>query len=79
MSDRYSTVGKRYSTDGLIGCLQAYRGFQRDCFSKEEIDAIISRLRAADKLVAAWKAWKANPVKGTAGIVKAISDYEEAT
>ena len=55
------------------------RGFQRDCFSKEEIDAIIARLRAADKLVAAWKAWKANPVKGTAGIVKAISDYEEAT
>ena len=53
MSDRYSTAGKRYSTDGLIGCLQAYRGFQRDCFSKEEIDAIIARLRAADALCAA--------------------------
>ena len=53
MSDRYSTAGKRYSTDGLIGCLQAYRGFQRDCFSKEEIDAIVARLRAADALLSA--------------------------
>ena len=31
------------------------RGFQRDCFSKEEIDAIVARLRAADALCSAAK------------------------
>ena len=91
MSDRYSTVGKRYSTDGLIGCLQAYRGFQRDCFSKEEIDAIIARLRAADALCSAAKDLEnlakhmmmevEEPYDETElyDIRKAIADYEEAT
>jgi len=43
-------VSDKYTTDGLIGCLEAYRTFQRDMFTKEEIDAIIARLRAGDAL-----------------------------
>ena len=87
MSDRYSTAGKRYSTDGLIGCLQAYRGFQRDCFSKEEIDAIIARLRAGDALYEAIildYMVRVSPGVSHYDIMpkklrKAIADYEEAT
>jgi len=48
-------VSDKYTTDGLIGCLEVYRTFQRDMFTKEEIDAIIARLRAADALCAAAK------------------------
>ena len=78
----------KYSTDELVkrtmrhwawwweGAKDA-TGISRPEHGFQYRDAIIARLRAADKLVAAWKAWKANPVKGTAGIVKAISDYEE--
>jgi len=46
-------MSDKYTTDGLIGCLEAYRTFQRDMFTKEEIDAIIARLRAGDALCAA--------------------------
>ena len=42
-------MSDKYTTDGLIGCLEAYRTFQRDMFTKEEIDAIIARLRAGDE------------------------------
>ena len=43
-------MSDKYTTDGLIGCLEAYRTFQRDMFTKEEIDAIIARLRAGGAL-----------------------------
>jgi len=43
-------MSDKYTTDGLIGCLEVYRTFQRDMFTKEEIDAIIARLRAGDAL-----------------------------
>ena len=68
MSEKYSTKELIYFLEGSYA--ETPPGM---------MEIVYAKLRAADKLVAAWKAWKANPVKGTAGIVKAISDYEEAT
>ena len=76
-------MSDKYTTDGLIGCLEVYRTFQRDMFTKEEIDAIIARLRAGDALCqeARELAWIATiyPHIDLSKISKAIADYEEAT
>jgi hypothetical protein len=78
-------VSDKYTTDGLIGCLEAYRTFQRDMFTKEEIDAIIARLRAADALCAAAKEVLSDsgpledegwPDQHQRDLWKAIADYE---
>ena len=78
-------MSDKYTTDGLIGCLEAYRTFQRDMFTKEEINAIIARLRAADALCAAAKEVLSDsgpledegwPDQHQRDLWKAIAEYE---
>ena len=78
-------MSDKYTTDGLIGCLEAYRTFQRDMFTKEEIDAIVARLRAGDALCAAAKEVLSDsgpledegwPDQHQRDLWKAIADYE---
>jgi len=72
-------VSDKYTTDGLIGCLEVYRTFQRDMFTKEEIDAIIARLRAADALCEAAREHAKHDEEWTCDIMlKAIAEFKEA-
>jgi len=65
-------MSEKYSTDELVDALGAY-GIVDAIIEKEEILAIIARLRAADALISAIR--EESPL--SVNVRKAIAGYEE--
>lgn len=76
-------MSEEFSTDELIYALDQDRGSFESVLTNNEIDAIIARLRAADKLCAQDKKMMVKIAEGTgitlgemAEWAKAIAEYE---
>jgi len=74
-------MSEKYSTEDLLAVVGHYRDGRTPSFSDEECDAIIARLRAADRLCEAVSSlsegyWGFANLHFVARLKKAIAEYE---